>query len=69
MRRLEALVNAKKSSPDGAFASLTEICLASLSVASLTDRWESHAVDQLNPWLGDLKRLCKESEVKLTLRV
>ena len=67
VRRLETLVDAKNSSPNGAFASLTEICLASLSVASKTDRWGPHAADKLDPWLGGLKHLCKESEVKLLL--
>ena len=52
-----ALVNAKLSSPKGAFASLTTICL-------------NQSKDHLgyNTWLGDLKRVCEEAKVRIHIR-
>lgn len=67
MHRLEAIVDAKRSSPDGAFASLKKICLAGLSMASVINRSGNIEVEAegLDPWLGNLNRVCEESEVEL----
>lgn len=65
MHRLVALVHAKLSTPNGAFASLTEICVANLAVKSTESRW---GTDRLDSWLGDLKRACEEANVKVHTR-
>ena len=64
MRRLRALVSAKLSSPNGAFASLTDICLVNLSV-NFKVRWGILEEDALDPWLWELKRVCEEAKVKI----
>lgn len=65
VHRLVALVHAKLSTPNGAFASLTEICVANLAVKSTESRW---GTDRLDSWLGDLKRACEEANVKVHTR-
>ena len=64
MHRLRALVNAKLSSPNGASASLTEICLVKLSV-NYTVRRGNLEQDALDPWLWGLRRLCEDAKVKI----
>lgn len=64
VHRLRALVNAKLSSPNGAFASLTEICLVNLSV-NFKVRWGILKQDALDPWLWGLRRLCEDAKVKI----
>ena len=65
VHRLVALINSKLSAPNGAFAYLTEICVANLTVKSTQSRW---GVDSLDPWLGDLARACEEANVKIHIR-
>lgn len=65
MHHLEALVDLKRSSPDGAFASLSKMCVASLSAASVISRSGNIEAVGLDRWLGNLNRVCEESEVKL----
>lgn len=62
MHQLVALVNAKLFLTNGAFASLSEICLADLSVLSQNVRHGDFK--SLDPWLGDLKRVCEAAMVK-----
>lgn len=62
MRRLVALIHAKLSTPNGAFASLTEICVANLTVESTKSRW---VAERLDPWLGEFERACEEANVKI----
>lgn len=65
IHQLAALVHAKLSSPSGAFASLTKICLADLSVKSTKSRYVGAEPDGLDVLLGDLKRVCEEAKVDI----
>ena len=60
-----AFVRAKTSPPNGAFASLAEICLVTLSVKSTQSRRDGPEPYGLDPWLGDLKQVCEEANVKI----
>lgn len=65
VRQLETLVSAKLSPTNGAFASLTEICLANLPVRSSTHDWGANEPNGLDLWLGDLKRVAQEAKVRI----
>lgn len=65
MHQLVALVNAKLSPTDSAFASLTEICLTSLLVQSTESRWGGNEPSGLDPWLEDLEQVCEAANVKI----
>ena len=65
MHQLVALVNAKLSPTNGAFASLTEICLAHLSVDFNDNPWRRPNQLGFDPWLGDLRGICEKAKVKL----
>lgn len=65
VRQLISLVQAKLSPTNGAFASLTEICLANLPVKSSTHRWGANKPSGLTIWLGDLRRVAQEADVRI----
>ena len=61
---LVSLLNAKVSSPNGDFASLTGLCIAKIR----SERgWTSDRPNSnwLHPWLGELKRVCEDAKVKI----
>lgn len=65
MEQLVALVKAKLDPANGAFASLKGICFGNLSVELIRDDWVLIEPNRLNPYIGDLRRLCEEADVKL----
>ena len=60
-----SLLNAKISSPNGDFAFLTEICIAKCYVTSTKLGYLSEEPNWLDPWLGELKRVCQAAKVRI----
>ena len=60
-----SIVNAKLSSSNGEFAFLTGLCIADMEVNSTKLRWGANEPNWLDPWLGDLKRICEEARVNI----
>ena len=60
-----SLLNAKLSSPNGDFAFLTGLCIAKCYVISSQLGWLSDEANWLDPWLGELKRVCEEAKVRI----
>ena len=65
MHQLVALVEAKLVPANGAFAALSWICFDNLSFERLRGYWVHHEPNRLDPWMGDLKRVCEKADVKL----
>ena len=65
MHQLVALVKAKLVPANGAFAALTGICFGNLSLELVRDQWVYYEPNRLDPWMGDLRRVCEEADVEL----
>ena len=63
--QLVALLNVKLSPTNGAFASLREICLAYPRITPPSSPWQGIEPNRFNVWLGDLRRVCEEAEVRI----
>ena len=65
MRQLVALVKAKLDPANGDFAALRGICLGNLTLELLDGYGVITEPNRLNPWIGDLRRVCEEADVEL----
>ena len=65
MRQLVALVKAKLDPANGDFAALRGICFGNLSLKLVGFYGVSTEPNRLNPWIGDLRRVCEEADVEL----
>ena len=65
MHQLVTLVKAKLDPINGAFAALTGICFGNLGLHLVRDQLIYDESDRLDPWMGDLRRVCEEADVKL----
>lgn len=65
MHQLVALVKAKLDPANGAFTALRGICLGNLSMEFIDDYAWLADENRLDPWTGDLRRVCEEADVKL----
>ena len=65
MHQLAALVKAKLDPINGAFAALTGICFGNLALHLIRDQHIYAEPNRLDPWMGDLRRVSEEADVKL----
>ena len=65
MHQLVALVKAKLGPANGTFAALKGICFGTLALYLIRDQFIYAEPNRLDPWMGDLRRVCEEADVKL----